>query len=404
MTTVAIVCEYNPFHNGHLYQIEKVREHFGADTAIIAIMSGNFVQRGEIAILDKWKRAEAACIAGVDLVLELPFPYSMSSAEFFASAAVHIAVKAGAKVLSFGSECGDVELLKKAATNMSKPEYTDKIKSFGGASNKKSLGYPAICELAYKELFGEAEAIAFTPNNILGVEYIKASMRYDNPLKLHTITRHGAGYSEENIVSGELQSATAIRKIFESNTNSALKYIPLSTHNTILSASNNKEFPTDAERLAPAVLTHFRLSDPTVNCEVHDAAGGLYNRLISKSFEATSISSLTELCATKKYTAARIRRAIWFSLFGVTSSDLRELPEYSQLLACDTVGQLLLKRIKKVSGFQVLTKPSATDGLSQKAMRQKLLSDKADSLFAIARPVKTPGNASLKATPYVKKQ
>ena len=110
MKTVAIISEYNPIHNGHLYQIEKIREAFGSDTAIIAIMSGNFVQRGEPAIIDKWKRAEFAVKCGVDLVLELPFPFSISSAEFFARAGVAIANASGADILSFGSESADIDL------------------------------------------------------------------------------------------------------------------------------------------------------------------------------------------------------------------------------------------------------------------------------------------------------
>lgn len=403
MKTVAIVSEYNPFHNGHLYQIEKIREEFGEDTAIISVMSGNYVQRGELAILDKWKRAEIATLCGVNLVLELPFPFSAASAEFFAKAGIHIAVSAGADVISFGSECGDISMLERMARNMLSPEYKEKLASLDNSEEHKTLGYPKLCELAYKELYCAEKDNFFTPNNILALEYIKATMRYENPPMLHTVKRMGADFTEENLVDGSLQSATAIRKLIRTDIDSAFKYIPKNAYNTFSSALSAGELPSNEERLSSAVLTHFRLSDPAKDCPVFDAMGGLYNRLISKSFEATSISSLTELCATKKYTSARIRRVLWFSLLGVTSSDVRELPEYSQLLACDTVGQLLLKRIKKMKGLPILTKPSATDSLSDVAKRQKLLSDRADSLFALSIPRATPGNASLKSTPFVKK-
>ena len=128
MKTVAIISEYNPFHNGHLYQIEKVREHFGDDTAIIAIMSSNFTQRGDVAIMDKWARAESAVRCGVNLVLELPFPYSMSSAEFFAKAGVHIADSIGVvDVIAFGSESGDITHLVETARNLSSRELDKEI-------------------------------------------------------------------------------------------------------------------------------------------------------------------------------------------------------------------------------------------------------------------------------------
>lgn len=404
MRTVAIICEYNPFHNGHLYQIEEIRREFGEDTAIIAVMSGNYVQRGELAIIDKWKRAELACLGGVNLVLELPFPYSASSAEFFARAGVHIAVNAGAEVISFGSENGDITKLRIAAENMTSPEFLALFEELSSDKATKSLGHPRLCELAYSRLYGEGCEELFTPNNILAIEYIKAISKYENAPAVHTVKRVGAGFNEERIVAGRLQSATAIRSAMRENAFTASEFIPNSVKSVYLSALEANELPCDEERLASAVLTHFRLSNPADTSVFHDTAGGLYNRLVSKSFEATGISSLTELCATKKYTAARIRRAIWFSLLGVTSSDVRELPEYSQLLACDTVGQHLLKRIKKMAKFPILTKPSADDSLPFSARGQKLLSDKADSLFQLSRPNKVHGNASLKSTPFVKKE
>ena len=404
MKTVAIISEYNPIHNGHLYQIEKIREAFGADTAIIAVMSGNFVQRGEPAIIDKWKRAEFAVKCGVDLVLELPFPYSISSAEFFARAGIAIATASGADILSFGSESADIELLTEIAENMLTPNFKNEFKRLSEKEEYLRLGHPALCELVYKKLFNtEFCGNFFLPNNILALEYIKAIRLSKSSLIPHTIKREGAGYNEPNILESQIQSATAIRELLNKDVISAAEYMPKVLASDILQLHKCGELPCNLEALSSVILSHFRLSNPLAEEEIHDAKGGLYNRLKKKSLEATSISSLIELTSTKKFTTARIKRAIWCSLLGVTSSDVKCPPAYTQLLAMNSVGAALLKRIKKMTGFPILTKPSAYSHLSPVIIRQKELSDKADMIFELSRPVGMPGNHSLKSTPFVKK-
>ena len=149
MKTVAIICEYNPFHNGHEYQIKKIREEFGEDTRIVAVMSGNYTPRGEIAIMDKFTRAKCAVLAGVNLVLELPFPYSISSAEHFAKSAVKIIDSLGiVDYISFGSEIGDVVFLSDVANKMLSESYNEQIKSLIASEKYSSYGYPKIAELA----------------------------------------------------------------------------------------------------------------------------------------------------------------------------------------------------------------------------------------------------------------
>ena len=402
MSTVAVVCEYNPFHNGHKYQIDKIREEFGDDTCIIAIMSGNFTQRGEIAICDKGARAKCAVLAGADIVLELPFPYSISSAEFFAAAAVHIANSLGTvDYLSFGSECGCVEELVSIAERMMSPEYAD---AFDKLSKSDEIvgGYPRMCELAVKAVCGDASPVDFTPNNILAIEYIKAILRSGSKMIPHTIKRAGAAFDADEISSGDLQSATAIRASVIRGDISALEYIPNITKEVILNELEIGSFPTRESALSTAVISHLRLSSSDDGADIHDASGGLYNRLRAKSFEANDIDSLIRLTETKRYTTARIRRVMWYSFFGVTSSEVRVLPAYTQLLAMSAIGRVELKRIKKANGIQILTKPSRTENLSPLAQRQKAASDRADALFQLAKPVPPHGNYSLTFTPFVK--
>lgn len=405
MKTVLIISEYNPFHKGHKYQIDDIRKKYGDDTEIIALMSGNYTQRGDVAIMDKYLRAECAVRGGVNLVLLLPFPYSASSAEFFASSGVEIANNLGiVDVLAFGSENGDVNLLYKAAKNMLSPEFCSELRAAEKDDNKRNLGYPKLFELVYNEFFSEKlDASFFSSNNILGLEYIKALIKIKSNIIAYTTKRIGAAYNSENIIESEFQSATAIRNAFAKHPHSAIDYLPNTSRKAIIKALESNSMPCDAEILSPAILSFFRLSTPDHLCEIHDADGGLYNRLIAKSYKATSISNLIKLASTKKYTTARIKRAIWYSFFSVTSSDVRTPPHYTQVLAMDSVGQALLKRIKKTTAFPIITKPSSTDNLDEIGMRQKQLSDASDFIFELSRPLPSPADTVLKAKPFVKK-
>ncbi len=398
MKTVAIICEYNPFHNGHEYQIKRIKEDLGEDTAIVAIMSGNFTQRGEIAFADKYLRAECAVRSGVNLVLELPFPFSSSSAEFFARSGVQIANSlACVDYLSFGSECADLDKLYTLANNMLSEKFTEQLKTSREA--KRSGAVTSLID-TYNSIFDDKlEESFFSSNNILATEYIKALTESDSKIKPHTVKRLGAAYVQEKIIDCEFQSASAIRNQIHMDIDSALNFVPQNCKNTLL--ENRDEFPCDIERLSAAIISYFRLNSQ--KAPIHDADGGLYNRLRSASFEVDSISQLISLSDTKKYTSARIRRAVLNSFFGVTSSIVRKLPQYTQLLATDTVGQAILKKAKKYGTIPILTKPSRTEQLSSDAAEQKLLSDRADSVFQLTMPKLTNGNRELTKTPFIMK-
>lgn len=403
MKVAAIISEYNPFHNGHKYQIDKLRHILGEDTAVIAIMSGNFTQRGEMAITDKTVRARAAVECGVNLVLELPFPYSMSSAEFFAKAGVWIAEAIGVvDYLVFGSESGDIDEISNIASIMLSPEYNLILDTLREHPDNREIGYPLLCEMAVKSLYGKELSRDFlSPNNILGLEYIKALSSFGSSITPVAIKREGAGYNDIINPMAEFQSASAIRaEIYDKNI-SALDFVPDKARNVYLSAVEQGKMPSDLSRLDLAVISFFRLNS-SVDRDIQDATGGLYNRLCQMSAEATSISGLTALAETKKYTSARIRRAIWNSYFGVTSSDVRTLPSYTQVLAMDTIGRSLLKLIKKVAKVSVITKPSSYKELGDEVIRQKELSNKADSVYSLTFKVANSGRFSLTFTPFVK--
>ena len=403
---IGIVCEYNPFHNGHLYQIEKIREEFGIDTNIIAVMSGNYVQRGGVAIADKGLRAKCAVLSGANLVLELPFPYSMSSAEYFAKSAVHILDSLGCvDYISFGSESGSIDALLKTAELMLSEEFISRLDEMSKDSESRKIGHAALCEMVLKSLQGEKfNCVSLTPNNILAIEYIKAIISLKSNIKLHTVKRAFNSFSDESVVPGKVQSATAIRNSIEGKDISALEFVPDITKEYILKAISDGDFPCENERLSTAIIASLRLNLPMCQeDEIHDASGGLYNRLKDLSFKANTIQSLICAAESKKFTKSRIRRTLFYSLLGVTSSQFETLPAYTQLLALDSQGRAMLKTIGKQSQFPILTKPSDTQKLPDAAIPQKMLSDKADAIFQMAKPIPKDGNSALRFTPFVKK-
>ncbi len=402
MPTVAIISEYNPFHNGHKYQIDELRRIFGEQTEIIAIMSGNYTQRGALAIAEKTVRAKSAVLGGVNLVLEIPFPFSASSAEFYARAGVSIANSIGVvDYLSFGSEIGDIDQLTKIADNMMSERYLKKLSDMQKADSQ--TGYAKLCEQAYAELYGDDDRdVLSMPNNILAIEYIKAIKSLNSKIRPHTIKRLGAGYNEENITDSTYQSASAIRNTMRESEHTAYDFVPYSTKIAYLTAKDDGLYPSSSDAVSSAVITSFLLNSHREYPNIHDTAGGLYNRLLNNARKSTNISELVRLTETKHYTTARIKRSIWFSLFGVTSSDVRALPSYSQVLAMDSVGKQILKRIKKLGDIKLLTKPSATDSLPKAAIAQKKNADTADALFGLALPKKRTAEDALKFTPFVK--
>ena len=403
MKIAAIVSEYNPFHLGHEYQIKKLRQILGEDTAVVAIMSGNFTQRGEFAVADKTVRAKAAVECGVNLVLELPFPFSMSSAEFFAKSGVKIADAIGADYLVFGSECGEIDELSDIARVMSEKEYYLTLETMRSDPEYRELGYPELCQHALSKVYGrEVEREYLSPNNILAIEYIKAIISFGSRITPITIRREGAGYNDIINPMTDFQSASAIREELNDGNISALDFVPENAKSIFIDAINNGKMPSDSSKLDYSVISFFRLNSPSAGMDIQDAAGGLYNRLCDISAEATSISSLTSMADTKKFTKARIRRAIWNSYFGVTSSDVRALPAYTQVLAMDQIGRSVLKRIKKMSDFPIITKPSSYTECGDEVIRQKEMSNRADSVYGLTLKNANSGRFPLTFAPYVK--
>lgn len=389
MKITGIVCEYDPFHNGHRYLIERARE---TGDAIVCVMSGSFTERGSMAIVDKYTRAEMAVRGGADLVLELPYPYSSASAEFFASAGVSILASIGAHRICFGSEQGDVSRLQRAAAVACQMTYSAEHET-GTAE-----GYFAALGKAYENAYGEAFCPG--PNDILGVEYCKAILVNGYAIEPVAVKRQGDGFREDTVGASSFASATAIRRLLrETGADGISPYVPEETAALLRRSISGGEAPTDVTRIESAVLSFFRLTNPEALGHIAELGGGLAHRLCEVARESVSLADFLARAATKKYTDARIRRAVFYAMTGVTVDDLRFPVGYTTVLAANSVGCDILSSLrKKEEGIPVVTKPA--DGKTVCPRQYELLLA-ADSLFTLAQPSTRPVGEYVRKNPVI---
>ena len=273
MNIAGIVCEYNPFHSGHLHQLAETRRALGADTLTVCVMSGDFVQRGEAAVFSKFARAEAACRAGASLVLELPLPWCLSSAEGFAEGAVSLLAAVGCTHLSFGSESGDVETLQTLAREILAPDTQREIAAL--LKRLPELSYAMARERVLTEKLGECGSLLSQPNNILAVEYLKAIYKKTYPITPVTVKRIGSGHDK----TGEQgpKSASELRGLMETGADIS-EYIPeaaLSVYRRERAAGRGR----DKAVLETALLSRLRMLDRAVYESLPDGGDGAGARL-----------------------------------------------------------------------------------------------------------------------------
>ncbi len=388
MPNFCIVCEFNPLHKGHEYLIKKARE-LGADK-VTCVMSGNATQRGELAVVDKYLRAEAAVKCGADLVLELPYPWCSSSADYFATAAVSIAAGFG-DVLLFGSECADAEYLEKAAGLCE----TDSFKLEYEARTSAGIGAAA----AYVGILSEHGFEKLSSNDLLGIAYIRAIKRLGVNIKPMTVQRVGAAYNQANTVDGEYQSATAMReRIARQDVQALERFLPKPMFD-IIRDETLKGTITDIKEADGAILGFLRLCDADELKNIADNEGGLSNRLVNAAMSSTSVEEMLAALRTKRYTDAKLRRATLFALTSVRAGALRRLPEYTQLLGANSKGRELLAQNRRKQTVRVVTKPADAPRRSE----QYILSEKLDSLYGLARKEKFAADGLLRKKAYIEK-
>lgn len=380
MKIYGVIAEYNPFHNGHKYLIDALRDK-GA-THIVAVMSGNFVQRGESALLTKWARAEMALKNGVDLVLELPLPWSSSNAQSFAEGGTAVLNSLGCvDCIGFGSECGDTLLLQESVLEINKDDFQDKVLSL----IKGGLSYPAAFGKAAED--SKFQKILSSPNDTLAIEYIKALQNLKSNISPVAIKRVGNAHDSET-TEEEFASATYLRKkiLNSESSNELLKFVPESVLNILENELKSGRAPSDINNLEIAVLSCFRKMKPSDWQNVCDVTEGLENRLFRASQTAVSLQDFYEKVKTKRYPLARIRRIALHAFLNIPSNLDRKTPPYLRVLGFNANGAQILKKAKNTAKLPIVHRASDINKLNENAQYIWNLNSTATDLFSLSTP------------------
>lgn len=384
MKTAGIITEYNPLHYGHLALIQAVRQQFGGDTAIICAMSGDFVQRGDFALVRRHARAEAAVRSGADLVLELPLPWAVSSAEGFAQGGVEVLTATGLlDVLAFGSECGDTAALLRTAKALEGDVFQAALR----AELTKGDSFAAARQRAVAALLSPSDAALLSdPNNTLGIEYCRALLRVGAAPALFTIPRTGAAHDVTPENAGGY-SASAIRHLLaEGRRADALsRMVPAmqAAYQTEEAAGRAPVFASNCERAILARLRSMSAADFDTLDTGHEGAG---QRLYNASREAPSLSAILDRAKTKRFAYARLRRMVLWACLGLTPASIPAHVPYLRVLAANETGRTLLHQMRKRAQLPVITKPAAVRQLSPEAQALFRLEARGADLYALAYP------------------
>ena len=381
MKIAGIIAEYDPFHNGHAAHISHTRsENGGNATHIVAVISGSFTQRGEPALLSKFKRAEMALACGADLVLELPLPWAMAPAEHFAAGGVAVLNALDCvDMLSFGSECGDVLALKRLADLTSDPLYRSALKT----ELENGIPYAAAGQAAATKIVGEAIAAHLaSPNNTLGIEYLRAMTAQGANWEVFTLQRQGALHNEM-VPKDAFASATMLRKMVREDNWCLLDaYMPEATVSILKSAYADGETTTHTLRLENALMAHLRCLSQAECSALPWLSEGLENRLYRESRSATDYYALLEAVKTRRYPMARLRRVMWASLIGLTNDDTIGLPPYIRILGMNARGREILAAASP--SLPIVTRTAQLADLDGRAQHIFALECTATDLHALA--------------------
>lgn len=368
MNITGIIVEYNPFHNGHLYHINKTREKTNCD-AVIAVMSGNFAQRGIPTIVDKWNRTKMALMNGVDLVIELPLIYSLSSAEFFAFGSISLLNSLGVvNNLCFGSECGNAEVLFFIAKILT--EEPVEFKKILKENLDKGLSYPSARSKSLIEFLNifdndklssyKIEELLSSSNNILGIEYCKSLIKLNSSITPFSIQREGGNYNSISL-NNKFSSATSIRKFIKHNNDlkGIKKDLPKNVYNILSTLQNTGYNFTFEDLLLPYIKYKSILHKDSIE-KLPDVSEGIHNRIYKFLETAENYDQLISLVKTKRYTYTRISRILCQFFLGLESLDTASLRSntcpYARILGFNHIGLKILKAAKQHSSIPVYTK------------------------------------------------
>lgn len=385
MNIAGITAEYNPFHTGHAYQISALKAQLGPDTSVVAVMSGSWVQQGRPAVTDKWTRARMALNGGADLILELPTVWAAASAESFARGAVELLCRCGViDTLCFGSETGELAPLLAAAECLDSPDYPEQLRKAleGGAS------FAAARQAAVEALIGPAGAALASPNNNLGVEYLRALRSLHSNIKPVTIRREGAAHNSLDRTGEGFRSATQLRQHLARGEWEAVRpYVPAGNLDILQSA------PLADPRLGErAVLACLRKMTAEDWARLPDAGAGegLPQRLERAGRQCQSLDDFFTQAKTRRYAMARLRRMALWAFLGLTAADVPAEPPYLRVLGFNARGREVLKRMKTTAQLPILTKPAHARELDGPGRRLFELEARCTDLYGLFLPQLPP--------------
>lgn len=350
MKSAAIIAEYNPFHNGHQYLIYRLRR--SEYDHIAAIVSGSFVQRGDIALFPKFDRAEMALACGVDLVVELPVHWALSTANNFAYGGVSIAKNLAVDALAFGSECGDLSALQATALMIEDAKIKESLRGH----LKRGVTFAAARQQAIDQVLGVNTALQ-NPNDTLAIEYITCANRLHFKPEFIAITRVGAGHDSDSC-SGSVASASVVRELLrKGKTEQALAFLPESCHKIVRRCIEKGQI-ADITRLETAILAKLRTMPLETFKTLPDISEGLDNRIYLMSRSAVSLRQLYFSIKTKRYPMSRIRRIVLSAFLGIDNTQFGKIPGYIRVLAANSRGLEMLESARKVSKLPIVLRTS----------------------------------------------
>lgn len=350
---LGIIAEYNPFHNGHMYHLQKAKEQSGAQYSI-CIMSGNFVQRGNTSILNKWKKAEMAILNGIDLVIELPTIYSVASAESFSLGAIKLLENLKiVDTISFGTETNDFAALNNISGIVC--EEPKKYKELLNQELKKGLSFPKARENALMLYLNDNKRYANIlnePNNILAIEYLKSLKKIKSTIQPVPIKREKVYYNDNTIVD-EFASATAIRELLKNKQFSEIrKVVPIETYKMLSQESELENIVLDLSKYEKEIIYNLRKMTVEQIADLPDVSEGLEYSIKNAASFANNLKDLMGVVKTKRYTTTRIQRILICSLLGITKKDVimskRTLP-YARILGFNEKGKELISKMSKAN-------------------------------------------------------
>ena len=380
MAVAGVIAEYNPFHRGHAWQLEALRRRLGPDTAVVVCMSGNFVQRGEFAVLSKHSRAEAAVRGGADLVLELPTPWSAAGAERFAQGGVAVLAAAGVVThLVFGCECGALGPLRRAADCLDSPAFGDRLSRFTGGG----MTFAAARQAAVRDLAGDAADCLSYPNNILAVEYLRALRAAGEPMEPLPLPRVGAGHDSGEVC--EFPSASAIRERILARRGWA-DVLPPATAEILAREMAAGRAPASWLGCERAVLARLRRMAEADFLPYDGGNEGLYHRFFAAVHRESSIEGILTAAKTRRYPLSRLRRMLLQSYLGTPQAGPGETPPYLRVLGMSERGRELLRQMRKTASLPVITKPAHVRRLDKPAQRVFDQESRCTDLYVLSYP------------------